>query len=79
MSETHGIESTQPTLQESKNPGPADQALAIPGGELLCLKFIDLLKSQISNDKYQTISNDRNSKTQTTSRFGWFWSLNIGI
>jgi len=40
---------------------------------------IGLLKSQISNYKYQTISNDRNSKIQTMSRLGRFWLLNIGI
>ncbi len=31
------------------------------------------------NYKYQTISNDQNSKIQTMSRPGRFWSLNIGI
>jgi len=58
-----------------KYPGTEDQALVIPRGDLLCWKFIDLLKSQISNYKYQTISNDRNSKIQTMSRLGrfWFW------
>jgi len=56
-----------------------DQALVIPRGDLLCWKFIGLLKSQISNYKYQTISNDRNSKIQTMSHLGRFWSLNIGI
>ena len=34
-----------------------DQALVIPRGELLFWKFIELLKLQISNYKYQTISN----------------------
>ena len=63
----------------SKNPGPEDQALVIPRGDLLYWKFIELLKLQISNYKYQTISNDRNSKIQTISRPGRFWSLNIGI
>ena len=62
-----------------KNPDPEDQALVIPRGDLLCWQFIDLLKSQISNYKLQTISNDRNSKIQTMSRPGRFWSLNIGI
>ena len=62
-----------------KNPGLEDQALAIPGGDLLCWQFIDLLKSQISNYKLQTISNDRNSKIQTMSRPEKFWSLNIVI
>jgi len=37
------------------------------------------LKLQISKSKYQTISNDQNSKIQTMSRSGRFWSLNIGI
>jgi len=41
--------------------------------------LIDLLKFQISNHKYQIISNDQNSKIQTMSRSGRFWSLNIGI
>jgi hypothetical protein len=46
--------------------------LVIARGDLLCWKFIDLLKSQISNPKYQTISNDRNSKIQTMFRPGRF-------
>jgi len=62
-----------------KTPGPRDPALVIPRGNLVCLKFIDLLKSQISNYKYQTIFNDRNSKIQTRSRPERFWLLNIGI
>jgi hypothetical protein len=39
--------------------------LFIPRGDLLYLKFIDLLKSQITNPKKQTNNNDRNSKSQT--------------
>jgi len=70
----------QPLSSESKYPGPEDQASVIPRGDLLCWKFINLLKSQISNPKYQTISNDRNSKIQTMSRLGMFlvieyWNL----
>jgi len=42
--------------------------LVIPRGDLLCWKFIELLKLQISNYKYQTISNDRNSKLQAGKR-----------
>ena len=66
--------------------------MVIPRGDLPCWRFIELLKLQISNYKYQmvrqahhpeqsrrTISNDRNSKIQTMSRHGMFWSLNIGI
>jgi hypothetical protein len=41
---------------KNKNPGPEEQALVIAGGSLLYWKFIDTLKSQISNSKYQTIS-----------------------
>ncbi|MDP2645060.1 MAG: hypothetical protein Q8P24_08980, partial [Desulfobacterales bacterium] len=62
-----------------KYPGPEDQAVVIPGGDLLGWKFIVLLKSQIANYKYQTISNEQNSKIQTMSRPGRFGSLNIGI
>ena len=43
------------------------------------MEFIELLKLQISNHKYQTIPNNRNSKIQTMSRAVRFWSLNIGI
>jgi len=64
---------------ESKYPGPEDQALVIPRGDLLCWKFIKLLKFQITNIKYQTNNNDRNSKIQTMPRPERFWSLNIGI
>jgi hypothetical protein len=32
---------------------------------LLCWKFIDILKSQITNPKEQTNNNDQNSKSQT--------------
>ena len=46
------------------NPGPSKIPLCgeglgfcYPRGDLLCWKFMDLLKSQISNYKYQTISN----------------------
>ena len=53
--------------------------MVIPRGDLLCWKFIELLKFQITNVKYQTNNNDRNSKIQTMSRPGRFWSLNIGI
>ena len=62
-----------------KNPGPEDQALAIPRGDLLCWQLINLLKSQTSNYKLQTISNDQNSKIQTMSCPEKFWSLNIVI
>jgi len=34
----------------NKNPGPEDQALVIPRGDLLCWSFIDLLKFQIFLD-----------------------------
>ena len=34
-------------------------------GDLLCWKFIELLKFQITNIKYQANNNDRNSKIQT--------------
>jgi hypothetical protein len=40
------------------------------------MEFIELLKLQISNHKYQTIPNNLNSKSQTMSRFGGFWALN---
>jgi len=63
----------------NEDPGPEDQAWVIPRGDLLCWKFIDLLKSQISNYKYQTISNDQNSKIQTMSRLGRFWSADFAI
>ena len=63
----------------AQNTSLKDPALVIPRGDLLCWQFIDLLKSQISNYKLQTNSNDRNSKIQTMSRPGRFWSLNIGI
>jgi hypothetical protein len=66
-------------MQEVKNPGPDNQALVIPRGDLLCWKFIDLLKFQITNPKKQTNHNDRNSKIQTMSRHQRFRSLNIGI
>jgi hypothetical protein len=36
--------------------------------------LLEVQKSQISNCKYQTISNNRNSKIQTMSRPGRFWS-----
>ncbi|MDI6688315.1 MAG: hypothetical protein QME06_08875 [Desulfobacterales bacterium] len=45
-----------------KNPGPEDQALAIPRGNLLCWQFIDLLKSQISNYKQFPMTEIRKSK-----------------
>jgi hypothetical protein len=48
-----------------KNPDPKDQALVIPGRDLLCWKFIELLKFQITNPKKQINYNDRNSKSQT--------------
>ncbi len=63
----------------SKYPDTEDQALVIPRRDLLCWKFIELLKFQITNIKYQTNNNDRNSKIQTMSRPGRFWSLNIEI
>jgi len=60
--------------------------LVIPRGDLLCWKFIKLLKFQITNIKQITTrgasacaARDRNSKIQTMSRPGRFWSLNIGI
>ena len=34
-----------------KNPGSEDQALVIPIGNLLCWKFIDILKFQKTNPK----------------------------
>jgi len=64
------------TSGTSKDPGPEDQALVIPRGDLLYWKF---QKLQISNYKYQTNYNDRNSKIQTMPRPRRFWSLNIGI
>ena len=39
----------------SKKPGPEDQALVVPRGDLLCWKFIELLKSQISNRKKMNV------------------------
>ena len=66
--------------QDSKESWPKGPGFGYPQrGFLLCWKFIELLKLQISNYKYQTISNDQNSKIQTMSRPGMFWSLNIGI
>ena len=56
-----------------KNPGPEDQALFIPRGDLLYWKFIDLLKFQLTNPKKQTNKNDQNLKSQTLE-FG-FWDL----
>ncbi|RLB83271.1 MAG: hypothetical protein DRH24_07015 [Deltaproteobacteria bacterium] len=47
--------------------------------EFAFCKFIDILKSQITKQKYQINSNDRNSKSQTLPRHGRFRSLNIGI
>jgi hypothetical protein len=44
---------------KSKHPGPEDQVLVIPSGDLLCWSFIDLLKIQKSNHKFQI-----NSKSQ---------------
>jgi len=49
-------------LRYSKNPWIEDQALVIPRGDLLRWNFIDILKFQISNPKYQTNFNDQNSK-----------------
>jgi hypothetical protein len=63
-------------LQKSKNPGPNNQALFYPQRGFALL---EVQKLQISNHKYQTISNDRNSKFQTMFRTERFWSLNIGI
>jgi len=34
----------------SKNPGPEDHALVVPRGNLLCWKFIELLKLPIPNN-----------------------------
>ena len=61
----------------------------IPRGDLLYLKFIDLLKFQIPNPKKQTNNNDRHSKSQTKKtialkRFGiwnlrFIWNLVLGI
>jgi len=54
----------------------------IPRGDLLCWKFIDLLKFQITNPKKQTNNNDRNSKSKkktiVLNRFG-IWYLRFGI
>ncbi len=48
-----------------KESWPRGPALVIPRGDLLCWKFIDILKSQKTNPKKQTNNNDRNSKSQT--------------
>jgi hypothetical protein len=69
------------TRLRGKYPGPS-KILAYEGGtsfgypqrDLLCWKFTDLLKSQISNYKYQTMSNERNSKIQTMSILRRCWS-----
>jgi hypothetical protein len=46
----------------SECPTPKGPVLAIPRADLLRWNFIHLLKSQMSNSKYQTNSNDQNSK-----------------
>jgi hypothetical protein len=38
-------------IDNHKKPGPENQALIIPKGDLLCWKFIDILKSQITKHK----------------------------
>jgi len=38
-------------ISQSKDPGPEDQALVIPRGDLIYWNFIGLLKFQISNHK----------------------------
>jgi hypothetical protein len=48
--------------------------LVIPRGDLICWKFIELLKFQIASTKYQKKSNDQNSKIQTISGSGSCWS-----
>ena len=53
-------------VSKSKYPSPEDQALVIPRGDLLCCKFIELLKFQITNTKYQTNNNDQKGKSQIT-------------
>jgi hypothetical protein len=53
---------------EPKGPG-----FGFPQREFAILKF------QKSISKSQTNSNNQNSKIQTMSRHGKFWSLNIGI
>jgi len=49
----------------SKNPGPAGPGFGYPQRGFALLEFIALLKFQISNPKYQTNSNDQNSKFKT--------------
>jgi len=49
-------------VSKSKYPSPEDQALVIPRGDLLCWKFIELLKFQISNIKQITMTEIRKSK-----------------
>jgi hypothetical protein len=49
-----------------KYPDPEDQALVIPRVDLLCWKFIELLKFQIKNIKYQKNNNDQKGKSQIT-------------
>jgi hypothetical protein len=61
ISENHpGFQHSKSNLQviSNKNPGPEDQDLVISRVDLLCWKFIDLLKSQISNYKYFTLLNN---------------------
>jgi len=50
----------------SKESWTRDQALVIPRGDLPCWKFIELLKFQITNIKYQTNNNDQKGKSQIT-------------
>ncbi len=57
------------------NPYPEGRALVIPRGDLLCWKFIDLLKSQITN-KFQFKHEIRISKSETNSKFECLNTLN---
>jgi hypothetical protein len=49
------------------------QAKILAQRSRLCFKFIDLLKSQITNPKKQINNNDQNSKSQTKEQSLCLW------
>ena len=79
----HGDQRQRYTL--SKNPCPKYQALVILRGDLLCWMFIDLLKFQISNPKYQINPKLQNSipkhitESNESNRSGCPWNATFGL
>jgi len=60
----------------NKDRGPEDRGLVIPRRDLICQK---LIKQFPTRGASACATRDPNSKIQTMSRLGGFWSLGIGI